>query len=66
MRLLHWLEIDPDEVGALPKPASEDTMTKIRLLLRRDAALSAEAVDKLLRVWRPMYELYAEAEDGRE
>lgn len=66
MRLLRWLEVDPDEVGMPPKPASEDTMTKIRLLLRCDAALSAEAVDKLLRAWPPMYELYAEVEDGRE
>lgn len=66
VRLLRWLEVDPDEVSMPPKPVSEDTMTEIRLLLRRDPALSAEAVDKLLRAWRPMYELYAESEDGRE
>ena len=61
MELLSWLGLDLNQVN-LPKRklAPIDTMTQMALLLKSDPLLNEESVNKLLRAWRPMYELYVE------
>lgn len=61
MELLNWLNMDLKQVDVPKRELPPiDTMTQIALLLKNDPLLSAEAVDKLLRAWRPMYGLYVE------
>lgn len=57
IKLLQWLELSPRNVDAT-HPTQHDTMSTIALILQSDAHLSAEAVQQLIRAWRPMYELY--------
>jgi transcriptional regulator with XRE-family HTH domain len=58
--LLKWLKLTPELEVAMEHTG--DTLTEIGLILKRDPRLSVEARDKLLRAWRPMYELYVEDE----
>jgi transcriptional regulator with XRE-family HTH domain len=57
LRLMQWLKVKPEIKTS--DAHTGDTLTEISLVLKRDARLTAEARDKLLRAWRPMYELYA-------
>ena len=57
IKLLQWLELSPRNVDAA-NPTQHDTMSAIALILQGDPQVSAEAVQQLLRAWRPMYELY--------
>ena len=59
--LLKWLKVTPELEDATEHV--RDTMTEIGIILKRDSRLSADARDKLLRAWKPMYELYAEDVD---
>ncbi len=56
--LLKWLKVTAELETATEH--ERNTMTEIGLILKRDLRLSPEARDRLLRAWKPMYELYVE------
>lgn len=63
MKLLQWLELSLQDIS-VSDGGERDTMSTIALVLQRDPELSAEAVQQLLRAWRPMYELYKQPQDS--